>query len=98
MNRALLYHHAIQREIREILSHYENISPKLADDFWAEFTHAVEYARMFPERHHFDPSGRRRSNLARFPYHLLFRTDPTQIKLTVVRHHSQNPGYGSRRT
>ena len=33
MNRALLYHHAIQREIREILSHYENISPKLADDF-----------------------------------------------------------------
>ncbi|MDB4354233.1 hypothetical protein N9Z02_02905 [Akkermansiaceae bacterium] len=97
MSRTLLYHHAIQREIREILAQYEEISSELADDFWVEFTTAVEYARKFPERHHFDPSGRRRSNLTRFPYHFLFRTDPTQIKVTVVRHHARNPGYGSQR-
>ena len=97
MSRALLYHHAIQNEIRDILSHYEEISPKLADDFWEEFTTAAEYAREFPERHHFDPSGRRRSNLSRFPYHFLFRMNAAQIKVTVVRHNSRSPRYGSRR-
>ena len=97
MSREALYHASVRQEIWEILSHYENISAELADDFWEELTEAVEDARKFPERHHFDPSGRRRCNLKRFPYHFLFRTNPSQIKITVVRHHSRHPGYGSRR-
>lgn len=33
MNRDILYHSAVQWEVREILDYYEGISPQLADDF-----------------------------------------------------------------
>lgn len=97
MSREILYHSAIQREIREALEYYGGVSEQLADDFWGELTAAFDYARRFPHRHHFDPSGRRRSNLKRFPYHFLFRASDSAVKITVLRHNSRNPGYGSRR-
>lgn len=97
MIRGLRYHERVQDEVREILSFYSKISDQLADDFWSEFSEAADYARQYPERHHFDASGRRRSNLSRFPYHFLFRVSPSLVKVTVVRHNSRSPGYGSRR-
>jgi plasmid stabilization system protein ParE len=97
MSRGLRYHERVQDEISEILGFYSAISEQLADDFWNEFSEAADYARRHPERHHFDASGRRRSNLSRFPYHFLFRVSPSLIKVTVVRHNSRNPSYGSRR-
>ena len=97
MSREILYHSAIKGEIREILDYYESISEQLANDFWADLTEAFDYARRYPERHHFDSSGRRRSNLKKFPYHFLFRKSDSQIKVTVVRHNSRQPTYGVRR-
>lgn len=97
MSREILYHSAIQGEIREILDHYEAISGRVGDDFWVELTEAFDCAPRLPERHHFDSSGRRRSNLKTFPYHFLFRTSDAQIKVTVVRHNSRQPTYGIRR-
>ncbi len=97
MSRGLRYHERVQEEIIEILGFYSAISEQLADDFWNEFSEAADYARRHPEMHHFDASGRRRSNLSRFPYHFLFRVSPSLIKVTVVRHNSRNPGYGSGR-
>ena len=96
MKRGILYHWAVQHEIRNIPGYYEAISMQLADDFWEELNIAFLYAQEFPERHHFDPSGRRRSNLKKFPYHFLFRTSSSQTKIIAVRHDSQNPNYGNR--
>jgi len=49
MSREILYHAAIQNEIREILDHYGDISEQLADDFRDELTAALEHARrVFP--------------------------------------------------
>ena len=97
MSREILYHLAIKGEIREILDYYESFSEQLANDFWADLTEAFDYARRYPERHHFDSSRRRRSNLKRFPYHFLFRASDSQIKVTVVRHNFRQPTYGIRR-
>lgn len=93
----LRYHPDVPAEVREILAHYESISGRLADEFWNELTTALAQAREYPERHHFDPSGRRRGNLTRFPYHFLFRIFDDSIRITVVRHNHRNPGYGVRR-
>jgi plasmid stabilization system protein ParE len=79
MSREILYHTAIQKEIREILDHYERVSNQLADDFWEEITDAFEQARKFPTRQHFDPSGRRRVNLKRFPYHFFFKASNSAV-------------------
>ena len=92
-----MYHPKVPAEVRDSLSYYDAISPKLGDAFWAELTEAIEYARDFPERHHFDRTGRRRSNLKRFPVHFLFRVLPDMIRITAVRQNRQSPGYGSTR-
>lgn len=55
MSREILYHAAIKNEIREVLDYYGDISEQLAEGFWDELTAAFEYARHFPEHHHFDP-------------------------------------------
>ncbi|HRQ89121.1 MAG TPA: hypothetical protein PLA50_10000 [Bacteroidia bacterium] len=85
------------REVREILAYYEEISGTLADDFWSELTKEILAARQHPEHFHFDPSGRRRANLKRFPYHFLFRVYPAFIRITIVRHNKRHPRFGSRR-
>lgn len=97
MSRNLRYHARVQDEVREILRFYSKICEQLANDFWHELSEAVDYARQHPERHHFDASGRRRSNLSRFPYHFLFRVSPSIVKVMVVRHNSRTCGYGSAR-
>ena len=98
MSREILYHSAIQGELREILNHYSSIFEALADDFWDEITSAFHDAQRFLERHHFDPSGRRRSNMKRFPFHFLFRATDSQVKVTVLRHNSRRSSYGARRS
>ncbi|MBK1818295.1 type II toxin-antitoxin system RelE/ParE family toxin [Luteolibacter yonseiensis] len=95
--RTLAYHPKVPSEVREILAYYEGISAKLADEFWAELGEALKYAQQHPMRHHFDQSGRRRSNLKMFPYHFLFRVFDESVRITAVRHHHQNPKYGVRR-
>jgi len=95
--RAIVYHPKVPGEARAALSYYENISSGLGDEFWEELTRALEYARRHPERHHFDQSGRRRSNLEKYPYHFLFKVFETHVRITAIRHHSRDPGYGSRR-
>ena len=95
--RFTVYHPKVPGEARQIIADYEEISPALADGFWTELTDAIAYATEFPGRHHFDASGRRRSNLKRFPYHFLFRVFDDRIRITVVRHNSRSPQFGSRR-
>jgi plasmid stabilization system protein ParE len=93
----VVYHPRVPSEIREINGYYDQIDPALANEFWEELLGAIEYARAHPERHHFDPSGYRRSNLKRFPHHFLFKVYPNQIRIIVVRHNRRNPSYGTRR-
>ena len=93
----VVYHPRVPSEVREAIAYYDEISPKLADEFWEELAEAIEYARNFPAHHHFDPTGMRRSNLKRFPYHFLFRVFPEFIRVTVVRHNRRHPKHGSSR-
>jgi plasmid stabilization system protein ParE len=95
--RELVYHPLVPGEAREILAYYDGISPKLGDEFWSELTDALEYARRYPERHHFDRGGRRRGSLKQFPYHFLFRIMDDEIRITAIRHDRRDPGYGIRR-
>jgi hypothetical protein len=95
--RKVVYHPKVPSEVRTFVDHYDSISFDLGDSFWFELTEAIEYAREFPERHHFDRTGRRRGNLKRFPIHFLFRIFPEMIRVTAVRHDRQDPGYGAKR-
>ena len=76
----LIYHRLAAKDAREIALKYGCISDTLCDRFWNEFDQAIEPVLCQPERHHFDPSGKRRKNLKRFPYHILF-----EIRLDCIR-------------
>ncbi len=95
--RKVIYHPKVPAEVRLFLDHYDSISTDLGDSFWHELTEAISYAKEYPERHHFDHTGRRRSNLKRFPIHFLFRILSGVIRITTVRHDRQDPSYGSGR-
>lgn len=92
------FHPKTPAEARALLHHYESISPKLGDAFWAELLTALDRAKEEPDSHHFDSTGLRRSNLKRFPVHFLFRVKSDRIRITVIRHNRRNPDYGSKRS
>jgi plasmid stabilization system protein ParE len=93
----LIFHPGSARDARGIAARYSKISEHLAIRFWEEFDAAIEAIANHPERHHYDPSGMRRFNLKKFPYHILFEERLDCVRVIVVRHHQRNPSYGLRR-
>jgi len=94
----ITYHRLAVRDVRQILDHYEaEAGPVLADRFFAELPTTLERALANPS--HFPPMDGlvRRANLPDFPYHFLYIETLWGIKVTVVRHHRRNPGFGLRR-
>lgn len=93
----VVYHPKVPGEARALLHHYEAISPRLADLFWDELLSVIEQIRIHPTRHHFDRTGLKRSNLRRFPVHILFRVLQYQIRIIVICHDRRDPAFGSQR-
>jgi plasmid stabilization system protein ParE len=93
----LILHPRAVKDAREIAAKYEAISERLVERFWAELDEAIDRIESHPELHHYDPSGRRRSNLKKFPYHILFEERLECNRIVVIRHHHRHPGYGLRR-
>ena len=91
------YHPAVQGDVNRILRYYDRISPRLGDAFWEELLATIEVAATAPQRFHSVDRGRRRANLKRFPYHILYRILAQGIRVVVVRHHERHPSYGGRR-
>jgi plasmid stabilization system protein ParE len=63
----LRYHPLVQRDVTEILTYYEAISPALADGFWDEFEDTIVRIQEAPTHCHFDATGLRRTNMQGFP-------------------------------
>ena len=93
----LIIHPGAAKDAREIAAKYEAVSRELHDQFWGELDDAIDSIETYPERHHYDPCGMRRSNLKKFPYHILFEERLECNRIIVIRHHHRNPRYGSRR-
>jgi len=87
------YHPSVQRDVNRILRYYQDISGRLADEFWNELLEQIGAAAKNPEHFHFAEEGLRRANLQKFPYHFLFHALPGKIRVTVVRHNKRDPRY-----
>lgn len=92
-----IFHPLASRDARDIECYYKKISDKLARRFWVELNAAFDEIFEYPKRHHFDPSGYRRRNLIKFPYHVLFTETLIDIRIMVIRHDHRNPSFGMRR-
>ena len=94
---SVVYHPDVQKDVSKILRHYDQINPRLGDEFWAELNSFIQKAATNPGLFHFESPGRRRVNLHRFPYHFLFQEITGAIRITVVRGHKQHPKTGTQR-
>ena len=90
----LIFHPEASQDVRDIQFHYSQISESLATRFWGELNLILDRIEQNPEQHHFDRSGLRRSNLKKFPYHVLFEITSQCIFILVVRHDKRHPSYG----
>lgn len=93
----LVIHPRAAKDARDIAAKYAEVSDELRDQFWEEMDLAIDQIERYPERHHYDPSGKRRSNLEKFPYHILFEERLECNRILVIRHHHRHPRYGLRR-
>lgn len=66
-----IFHPLAVQDARKIEKNYAKILEDLADRFWSELNEAIDVVFSLPEQH-FDPSGYRRRNLRKFPFHILF--------------------------
>jgi hypothetical protein len=73
------------------------ISERLEARFWDELDEALDSIEANPTQHHFDASGLRRTNLRKFPYHVLFEEQLDVTRILVIRHDHRHPSYGLRR-
>ena len=95
---ALIFHRLVQKDLRAVLRYYEEESGvALADRFFAELDGLVAEMGLHPKKFHLVSQELRRANMARFPYHFLFRESPGGIRVLVLRHHRRHPSFGANR-
>lgn len=94
----LVLHPRVYSDIDKIMEYYEAVAtPELADDFYAELRRFMARATSRPESFSIRERDIRRVNLARFPYHFLFRIVGDAVRVLVVRHHRRHPSLRIRR-
>lgn len=91
----LRYHPLVQRDVSEIIGFYDEAGgAKLGDAFFAELEAPVAAICARPTRYPHVDQIRRRANLRRFPYHVLYRTVGETVRVLIVRHHRRHPKFG----
>jgi plasmid stabilization system protein ParE len=94
----LVLHRLLHRDLRSVLAYYEGeVGPELAQRFYAEFEQLLAEVAANPRRFHPVSATLRRANFRRFPYHVLYRTTDTGVRVLVLRHHRSDPDYGIER-
>lgn len=91
----LTYHRNVLSDVSTVLAYYDEVGgPGLGDAFFDDFMAHVALTLENPTRFHPVEGDLRRANLARFPYHFLYRIHGDTIRILVVRHHHRQPAYG----
>ena len=90
----VIRHPKLAEDIREIATHYADISERVLAAFWRDLDSVLASVERNPRSHHFDTCGLRRANFRKFPYHLLYEVDDNAIFMVVLRHDRRHPDFG----
>jgi len=89
------YHPAVEQELKEARTFYENRSSGLGEQFIDEFEHQALRIAEAPGRWAILTRDIRRSLMRRFPYVIYFRQPSAGLlRITVVKHQRRHPVYG----
>lgn len=91
------FHPDADAELEDAALFYETRVVGLGKSFAAEIEQTLSLVREFPEAGSPVGSTRRRVLVARFPYSIVYRQDPSSIVIIAVAHQRRRPGYWRRR-
>lgn len=93
----LIYHPAAEAELVAAAKFYELAVSGLGTQFLDEFDRSVAALLEAPGRWRIIKDDKRRYLMTRFPYGLYYRVVGEEVRVLVVKHHSQHPDYGMER-
>ncbi len=93
----LTYHPDAEAELAQAAVFYENRSPGLGDRFLQDFDTAIQEIEAAPQRWPIVENNLRCHTLRSFPFGIYYRIHTDELRILVIKHHSQHPNYGSRR-
>jgi toxin ParE1/3/4 len=94
----LIYHPAAEAELIVAARFYEERVCGLGVQFLDEFEQSMAKILETPSRWRGVRGDKRRFLMPRFPYGLYYRVLGDELRLLVIKHHSQHPDYGMGRT
>jgi len=96
----VVFHPTAQNEAQKATAHYAEIYEQLGKDFRIELEEAVSRNIQTPNAWHPIKKGFRRCILNRFPFGIIYRTDPSknECQIFAVMHLKRRPGYWHSRT
>ncbi|MFI5335254.1 MAG: type II toxin-antitoxin system RelE/ParE family toxin [Opitutales bacterium] len=90
----LIYHPAAEAEVVAAARFYELRVKGLGTQFLDEFDRCIARIVESPVRWRIVLHEKRRYLMPRFPYGIYYRVTGDEIRILVVKHHSQHPDYG----
>lgn len=84
---------AAAEEFLQAVDHYEGELPGLGADLILEVEAASRRIVSFPQHGRLYLAGTRRVLLRRFPFSLVYLSDPGEPLVVAVAHHRRRPGY-----
>ena len=90
----LIYHPAAEAEVVAAARFYEERIGGLGVQFLNEFDQSIATILEAPARWRIVKDDKRRYLLHRFPYGIYYRVVGDEVRILVVKHHSQHPDYG----
>jgi toxin ParE1/3/4 len=92
------FNEEVFKDLEKAGEYYEReASSKIGAAFGAEFWRSVNEAAARPLSFPKYDQHRRRANLRRFPYHILYRVGGDSVRVLILKHNKRHPSYGSRR-
>lgn len=87
------FHPHAEKELEEIENYYDSIRESLGDRFRDEIQTTISRILKFPNG--WQPLSRvvRRCRLNSFPYGIIYRIKPDEIRVLAVMHHYRKPNY-----
>lgn len=89
----LIYHPDAELELIDAARFYEGRVRGLGEQFLATVDEGVSMIQAAPERFRIVERDVRRLILRRFPYSVLYRIGPGQIRVLGINHQSRHPDY-----
>jgi len=86
-----------EEEIAQSALYYDEIARELGADFLNDIQMAIDRLRDYPKLGAPLSVRLRSILLARFPFSLIYYSEPNSIVIVAVAHHSRRPGYWKNR-